>query len=207
MLFAASPLAYRPLASQPKTPRPFRVAAQSGEYGYAAWSYSRQAKLNAWSWHGIGALLNVSGWANLGNAVYARNEADSYVYVMLQDTFLAEADTNHESTSVEATTQWLDLGKPSKMKALTGLDMDALGVTDIDIYGFIPNPANPRDRTPTLLASIPLSDAASGWTYSGEVIPLEEVGAATEFMLRFRCDANQECQLNRFTIHFEEVSG
>jgi hypothetical protein len=200
-------LASRPLAAGPAYPRPFRVNAVVGEYGYAAWSYSRQAKLNAWSWHGVGALLNVMAWASLGNAVYMRNETDSYVYIQQPDVFYAEEDDNHESTSVEATTQWLDFGKPGKMKALTAIDMDVLGVETVEVYVFIPNPDDPRDRTGTLASTISLVDAESGWTYNGEMIPTEDVGAATEFMLRFISEGNQEARINRVTLHWMDVDG
>lgn len=200
-------LASRPLVSAPLQPRPFLVAAVSGEFGWAAWSYSRQAKLNAWTWHGIGALGNVRNWAALGNVVYVRDESDDLVYAIQPDVFLASADTNAESTSVEATTQWLDFGKPGKMKALTGMDLDVLGIVTVEVYVFIPDPENPRDRSPTLAASYSLVDADSGWTYNGEVIPTEDVGAATEFMLRFIGEANQEVQVNRITLYWDEVVG
>jgi hypothetical protein len=200
-MFAASPLASRPLATSPR-PRTFRPAAPSGEYGYAAWSFSKQAKLNSWSWHGIGALLNVQAWATLGNVVYLRNETDNFVYALQADTFMEEAEVNSESTSVEATTQWLDFGKPGRMKALTGIDFDGLNVSAIEVYV-----SENGGRTGTLAGSIPISDNNGGWTYNGEIIPMEGVGAATEFMLRFVGDGNREVQINRMTLYFDEVQG
>lgn len=206
-MFATSPLASRPLSAGPRYPRPFRIGAVVGEYGFAAWSYSRQAKLNAWGWHGVGPLGSVNSWATLGNTIYMRNESNSYVYMLQPDTFLGATDANGESASVEATTQWLDFGKPGKMKALSGIDFDAKNIDTVEVYVFVPNPLDKEDRTGTLATSIPLSDAATGWTYSGEIIPLEEVGAATEFQIRFVGSANEEVQLNRLTIHWDEVQG
>jgi hypothetical protein len=206
-MLGAFPLASRPLTAPPQYPRPFRPEATTGTYGYVAWSYSRQAKLNAWSWHGVGALLNVHAWACLGNAVYLRNEADSFVYVNQPDVFYEESDDNLESETVDATTQWLDFGKPGKMKALTGIDMDVLGVETVEIYVFIPNPDDPRDRTGTLAATVSLVDADGGWTYNGELIPTEDVGAATEFQLKFIAEANREAQINRLTLYWDDLSG
>lgn len=200
-------LASRPLTAGPRLPRAFAVAAVDGEYGFAAWSYSRQAKLNAWTWHGVGSLGNIKAWAALGGAVYFRDESDDLVYLMQPDVFLAEADDNFESTSVEATTQWLDFGKPGRMKALTGMDFDVQGITSVEVYVFIPDPDNPRSRVGTLAATIALQDADSGWTYNGELIPTEDVGAATEFQLKFIGEANLEVQINRITLYWDEVQG
>jgi hypothetical protein len=206
-MLGAIAYAARSYAASPRLPRSYQVRSVLGEYGYAAWSYSRQAKLNAWTWHGVGELLNVYAMACLGNAIYMRNEADGLVYVQQPDVFFEADDTNPESQSVEATTQWLDFGKPGKMKALTGIDMDVLGVQSVEIYVYIPTPGDRRDRTGTLAATIDLTDAATGWTYNGELIPTEDVGAATEFMLKFICEPNQEAQVNRLTLHWSEVEG
>lgn len=206
-MLASYPLASRPLAASPSLPRPFGVAAVDGEYGFAAWSYSRQAKLNAWTWHGVGPLGNIKAWAALGSAVYVRNESDDQVYLIQPDVFLAEGDDNLESTSVEATTQWLDYGQPGRMKALTGMDFDVQGITSVEVYVFIPDPADPRSRVGTLASTITLQDADSGWTYNGELIPTEDVGAATEFQLRFVGEANREVQINRITLYWDEVQG
>jgi hypothetical protein len=200
------PHAARPLAATPRLPRPFALAAVSGEYGFAAWSFSRQSKLNAWSFHGLGGDT-LYAMATLGNYVYARRDGTDFVDALLPNTFYAEGDTNTESTSVEAVTQWLDFGKPGKLKALTGIDMDVLGVETVEIYVFIPNPDDPRDRTGTLASSLSLVDADGGWTYNGELISTEDVGAATEFQLRFVGEANREVQINRLTLYWDDVAG
>ena len=205
-MLGAFPLASRPLVATPRQPRPFRVAALVGEYGWAAWSYSRQAKLNAWAWHGVGAS-GINSWATLGDRIYVRREGDSYVHVMQPDVFLAEGVTSTDSASVEATTQWLDFGKPGRLKALTGIDMDVLGVQTVQIYVHIPDATNPRSRVGTLAATLSLINAETGWTYNGELIPTEDVGAATEFMLRFVCDAKQESQINRISLYWQDLEG
>ncbi len=201
-MLGAYPLASRPLASTPPLPRYFAPAAAVGQYGYAAWSYSRQAKLNAWSWHGLGAFggANVSAWASLGNAVYLRMEAAGPVYILQPDTFMAAGEDNTESFTVEAETQWLDFGKPGVTKALTGMDFDGLNVDAVEVYVSVNG-----GRTGTLAASFAVSDNQGGWTYNGDVIPMESVGAATEFKLRFIGDPNQEVQVNRLTLYFEEL--
>lgn len=196
------PLAYRPLVSAARSPRPYLVAAVVGEFGWAAWIYSRQAKLNAWGWHGVGPLGSILAWATLGNAMYMRNETDNSVYVLQKDVFLGAADANLESTSVEATTQWLDFGKPGVKKALSGLDFDGVNITSVEFYV-----SENGGRTGTLAASISVSDNDGGWTYNGEIIPLEEVGAATEFMLKFVGDPNLEVQVSRLTLYWDEVAG
>jgi hypothetical protein len=200
-MLGTSSLASRPLAAGPPIPRPFTIAALDGEYGWAAWSYSRQAKLNAWAWHGIGST-SINSWATLGNAIYMRCDSDEYVRIMQPDTFLLADATSSDSTSVEAVTQWLDFGKPGKRKALTGIDFDGLNVQSVEFYV-----SENGGRTGTLAATIAISENDGGWTYNGEVIPLEEVGSATEFMLRFIGHANLETQINRLTLYYEEVSG
>jgi hypothetical protein len=197
-MLGSSPLASRPLTTSARLPRPFAVAPMSGEYGYAAWSFSRQAKLNAWGWHGVGNLGNVMAWATLGNAIYLRDDVDTAVHVLQPDTFLADTDTNAESTSVLATTQWLDMGKPTQTKALDGFDFDCVGIQAVNVY--IPVDG---DRAGTLAASVPVSTADGGWTYNGQVIP---VGiAATAFKLEFIGAPNTECQVNRLTLHYSEL--
>jgi hypothetical protein len=131
-----------------------------------------------------------------------RNEADGYVYVQQADAFYAEADTNPESTSVEATTQWLDFGKPGKKKALTGMDADCENVTAIEVYV-----SENGGRSGTLATTVAIGDNAGGWTYNGELIPLEDVGAATEFMLRFVGDGNLEVKVSRVTLYWDDVAG
>lgn len=195
-------LASRPLSAAPLLPRAFRVAIMEGQYGWAAWSYSRQGKLNAWSWHGLGAGsdASVTNWAVLGNTIYMRREADSLVHLMQPDVFLGAGDENTESTSVEATTQWLDFGRPGKRKALTGLDFDGKNVDTVQVYV-----SAGGDRDGVLAETIDLTDAQGGWTYSGELLPLSCDG--TEFKLRFIGDANQEVQVNRLTLHWDEIAG
>jgi hypothetical protein len=199
-MLGAYSLASRPLGAGPAVPRPFLVEAVSGEYGYAAWSYSRQAKLNAWSWHGVGALMNVMAWASLGNAVYMRSETDNYIYIQQPDTFYASGDTNYESSSVEATSQWLDMGKPGKRKALTGIDFDGQNITTVEIYV-----SEGGDRVGELAESVAIGSNQGGWTYSGELIPLSTDG--TEFKLRFIAAANTEAQVNKVTLHWDDIAG
>jgi hypothetical protein len=198
-------LATRPLASSPRLPRPFRPASVAGEFGWAAWSFSRQAKLNAWGWHGLGGG-DLYAMTTLGNVVYVRKSEDGYMHALNPDVFYADGEVSTESQSVEATTQWLDFGQPGKTKTITGIDIDALGVQAVEVYVFIPNPEDRRDRTPTLAATIPLGDAESGWTYNGGVIATEDVGAGTEFMLRFICESGQEATINRLTLYWEPVA-
>jgi hypothetical protein len=198
-MLGTSPLAARPRVASPPLPRPYKVAAIVGEYGWTAWSFSRQAKLNAWSWHGL-AKAGVLAWAGLGNTIYLRKDTDTLVHALQPDVFFAAGEANTESTSVEATTQWLDFGKPGKMKALSGIDFDGQNVDAIEVYV-----SENGGRTGTLAATIPIGDNQDGWTYNGEMIPLEL--AATEFMLKFIGDANQEVQVNRLTLYWDEISG
>jgi hypothetical protein len=201
-MLGAYSLASRPLVSSARLPRPFTVDAVGGEFGWASWSYSRQAKLNAWTWNGIGALGAINSWATLGNVIYVRDETDTYIYAMQADVFFADGETNSESTTVEATTQWLDFGKPGKKKALAGMDFDGKDITAVEIYV-----SENGGRDGVLAASIAVSDNDGGWTYNGELIPLEEVGSATEFMLRFIGDPDVEVQINRVTLWYDEVAG
>jgi hypothetical protein len=199
-MLASAPLSSRPLTSSPRLPRSFTVSAIDGEYGWAAWSYSRQAKLNAWAWHGVGALDNVVNWATLGSAIYMRSESDDAVYMMQPDTFLRDGEENVESTGVEATTQWLDFGKPGRMKALTGIDVDCQNVESVEIYV-----SAGGNREGHLSETVAIGSNQDGWTYSGDVIPLESAG--TEFMLRFIGAAGAEVQVNRLSLHWDELQG
>lgn len=198
-MLASAAFASRPLASGPLTPRPFLMQALVGEYGWAAWSFSRQAKLNAWAWHGLGTQ-NPLAWAALGSHLYMRKDSDDAVHVMAPDTFLAADEASFDSDSVEATTQWLDFGKPGKMKALTGIDADCQNVSSIEVYV-----AEGGNRAGVLVETIHIGSNQQGWTYSGEMIPLSCAG--TEFKLRFIGDPNMEVQVNRLTIHFDEIAG
>jgi hypothetical protein len=198
-MIGAYPLAHRPLASAAKTPRAWQSAPTSGEFGWAAWSFSRQAKLNAWGWHGLGSSSGLFAWATLGNCMYVRRDSDSLVHVMKPDTYLAAGVASSDSGSVEATTQWLDFGKPGKVKALTGIDADCRNVHTIEVYI-----SEGGAREGTLAESIPIGDNNGGWTYNGEMIPLAV--AATEFMVRFVGDPNTEVQVNRLTLHWDDIS-
>lgn len=194
------PFAYRPLAATPRATRPFRAAAASGELGWAAWALSRQAKLNAWFWHGVGPNSGVYAWATLGNCVYVRKDDDTFVHIMQPDVYLAADDASRDSQSVEATTQWLDFGKPGKMKALTGIDCDTQNVTSVEVYV-----SAGGDRAGVLSETVAVGSNQGGWTYSGEIIPLQSAG--TEFKLRFIGHPNTEVQINRVTLHWDEVQG
>lgn len=199
MLLAAVPLAHRPLAAGMRLPRPYALTAINGEYGWAAWSFSRQAKLNAWSWHGLG-MDGVFAWANMASYIYVRKEADGLVHQMLADTFLAAGEATTDSTSVVATTQWLDFGKPGVIKSLTGIDFDGMGVSTIEVYLAIDG-----DREGELADTLPIGSNAGGWTYNGEILPVNAAG--TEFKLKFIGDPNTEVQINRLTLHWDQVQG
>ena len=199
-MLGSFPLGTRPLTTAPRLPRSFAVAAQVGEFGWAAWSFSRQAKLNSWSWHSLGDT-SLYAWAALGNNIYVRKEADSFVHIMQPDVFLASDEASTDSDSVEATTQWLDFGKPGKTKTLSGFDFDGQNVTTVEVYVSLNG-----GRTGTLAASFAVGQNNGGWTYNGEMIPAEEAGAATEFKLRFIGDAKQEVQVNRLTIYYDEIA-
>jgi hypothetical protein len=191
-------LATRPLASSPRLPRPFRPASVAGEFGWAAWSFSRQAKLNAWGWHGLGGG-DLYAMATLGNVVYVRKSEDGYMHALNPDVFYADGEVSTESQSVEAMTQWLDFGQPGKGKALTGIDFDGVGIDTIEVYI-----AEAGNRDGVLAESIPIGSNDGGWTYNGEVVPLEV--AATEFKLRFIGRADIEATVNRLTLYWEPIA-
>lgn len=193
-MFGSSSLATRPLACGSRLPRPYKIAALAGEYGWSAWSFSRQAKLNAWGWHGLG-MDNLHAWANLGNNIYTRKEADSFVHLMQPEVFTSSAD----SQSVEATTQWLDFKSPGKRKALTGIDFDGTNVATVEVYV-----SEAGNRAGVLAESIVVGSHQGGWTYSGELLPLSCDG--TEFKLRFICLPGVEARINRLSIHFDELA-
>lgn len=198
-MLGSAALASRPLAARPLLPRPYKLAAIQGEYGWTAWSFSRQAKLNTWAWHGL-AQANVLAWAGLGNTIYLRKDTDTVIHNLQPNVFFAAGEENTESASVEATTQWLDFGKPGAMKALTGIDFDGKGVTAVEVYL-----SENGSRDGTLAETVAVGSNQNGWTYSGEVIPLSSCG--TEFKLRFVGDSNTEVQMNRVTLYFDEVRG
>lgn len=199
MLLASAPLASIPLAAGPRLPRPYRLFAPVGEYGWGAWSFSRQAKLNAWAWHGLGTDAPYA-WATMSNYVYMRKDGDDVVHQMLEGTYYDPSETVTDSLSVEATSQWIDMGKPGQMKALTGIDFDGINVDSIEVYIAIDG-----DRDGQLADTIAIGDNAGGWTYSGEIIPVD--ATSTEFKLRFIGDSGLEVQINRLTLWWEPVQG
>lgn len=172
------------------------------EYGWLAWSFSRQAKLNAWAWHGAGgaARAKVTGWASLGNRMFLRTDKEPYLLVMTPEVFLQDETEAAAYAACHATTQWLDFGKPGKMKALTGIDADCKNVSSIEIYV-----SAGGNRDGVLSETIAIGSNQSGWTYSGEVIPLASTG--TEFKVKLLGPGNVECQVNRFTLHYDEIAG
>jgi hypothetical protein len=198
MLGAAS-LASRPLAAAAATPRPWTASAVAGEYGWAAWSFSRQAKLNAWAWHGVGTT-NVLAWATLGNCMYFRRDDDQAIHIMEPDVYIEDGATSTDSQTCEATTAWLDGGKPTQMKALTGIDADVKNVNFIMVYV-----SDGGDRDGVLVETIPIGANDFGWTYSGETIPV--TATSTAFKLKFVASATAEAQINRVSLIYDEVAG
>ena len=172
----------------------------SDEYGWAAWVYSKTAKLNAWSWHGLGAtsLANIDSWATLGTSIYMRREGLTSLYVMQPDTFIGELEANSESPNVYAETQWLDFGKPGILKSLTGIDFDGQNVIRVEVYVAIGG-----SRIGELADIAEVGSSQGGWTYSTEVIPVTASG--TEFKLRFVGDPDAEVQVNRVTCNFDDL--
>lgn len=199
-MFASASFASRPFASGAIPFRQTEIASSVGEFGWSAWTYSKTAKLNAWAWHGLGVTLssNVNAWAQLGNSMYLRRDSDTAMYVMAQDVFYEASDTNAESLQVHAETQWLDFGKPGTLKALTGIDFDGMNVQSVEVYVAIDG-----SRSGVLADTIEVGSAQGGWTYSGDVLPVDASG--TEFKLRFICNANLEAQINRLTIYFDDL--
>lgn len=200
MSFASSPFASIPLASSTPTARTTLLASSAGEYGWAAWTYSKTAKLNAWAWHGLGptGTANICAWAQLGNSMYLRRDGDEAIYTMQSEVWFDDDDTNNESQSVYAETQWLDFGKPGSFKALDGIDFDGVNVTSVDVYVSVDG-----DRTGTLAETILVGSSQDGWTYSGGVLPITVAG--TEFKLRFNGDPDLEVQINRLTVYWSDM--
>jgi hypothetical protein len=190
----------RPFSAGPIPRRSITVLPQVGEYGWAAWTYSRQAKLNAWAWHGLGltGTSNINAWAQLGNCLYLRRENDLPLYVMSPDVFIEDGEVNSESSKVMAETQWLDFKAPGNLKALTGLDFDGMNVLSVEVYVSING-----GRTGQLADTILVGNSDGGWTYNGDVLPVEASG--TEFKLRFIGHPNLEVQVNRLTIYFDDL--
>lgn len=200
MAFLSAPISGVPLLSAAPLTHPTLLASSLGEYGWAAWTYSKTAKLNAWAWHGLGATgtANICAWAQLGSGMYLRRDGDQAIYTMAPDVYFLDGETNTESQSVYAETQWLDFGKPGSLKSLTGIDFDGVNITSVKVYVSVDG-----DRDGTLVDTILVGSAQDGWTYSGGVLPVDAAG--TEFKLRFVGDANLEVQVNRLTIYFDDL--
>jgi hypothetical protein len=172
-----------------------------GPEGWVAWSYSRQAKLNAWAAHGAGTgnRARLRGWTVFSNAVYMRHAHDDYLYVMRPDVYDAE-QAMAQRAPYTAQTQWLDFGKPGKRKSVYGLDFDGKNVDNISILTAING-----SREGVLAETINVGANQFGWTYSGEMLPVAVDG--TEFKLGFAGSAAAEIQINRVTLHFDEIEG
>lgn len=200
MTWMATPFMARPWSGGARYARSTTVLIETAQSGWTAWTYSKTAKLNAWSWHGLGTDITskIYAWATLGNSLYLRRSALEPLFVMAPDIFYGSMETNQESVSVYAETQWLDFGKPGSLKALTGMDFDGQNVTRIEIYGSVDG-----NRQGQIFESIDIGDAQGGWTYSGDVIPVSCAG--TEFKLRFVGDPNLEAQVNRLTLYFDDL--
>lgn len=199
-MFSAFTFSNRPFSAGQIPLRSITIVPRLGEYGWAAWTYSRQAKLNAWAWHGLGlsGTSNINSWAQLGNSLYLRRENALPLYVMRPDVFFADGEANDESTYVMAETQWLDFKAPGNLKSLTGLDFDGLNVQTVEVYVSVNG-----GRTGELADTIQVGSANGGWTYSGDVLPVDASG--TEFKLRFIGHADREVQVNRLTVYFEDL--
>lgn len=199
-MFGAAAFSNRPFSAGQIPQRSTSLFPRAGEYGWAAWTYSRQAKLNAWAWHGLGETGsgNVNAWAQLGNSIYLRRENSQSLYAMRQDVFMEAGEANDESQLVMAETQWLDFKAPGNLKALTGLDFDGLNVLQVEVYVSVNG-----GRTGTLADTIQVGSADGGWTYNGEILPVEAAG--TEFKLRFIGHPNLEVQVNRLTLYYDDL--
>lgn len=200
MGWSSLPYLSRPFSAGQYAFRATAVLDLAQQNGWAAWVYSKTAKLNAWSWHGLGgtASARINSWAALGNSLYLRRDGDSSIHVMRADTYFADGDTNTESLAVYAETQWLDFGKPGIQKGLTGLDFDGQNVATVEIYT-----SADGDRNGVLCDTIEVGSDQGGWTYSGGVLPV--VGNGTEFKLRFICSSNLDAQINRLTLYWDDL--
>lgn len=200
MSFASAPFAALPFAASAPLAHPSLLASSAGEYGWAAWTYSKTAKLNAWAWHGLGATgtANICAWAQLGGSMYLRRDGDESIYVLTPDVYFLDGETNAESQSVYAETQWLDFAKPGSLKSLDGIDFDGVNVVSVDVYV-----SENGGRDGTLAETILVGSSQDGWTYSGGVLPLTVAG--TEFKLRFNGDPDLEVQVNRLTLYFTDL--
>ncbi|MGC4395993.1 hypothetical protein [Hydrogenophaga sp. T2] len=199
-MFSAFGFCSRPFSASQIPERGIAVYARAGEFGWAAWTYSRQAKLNAWAWHGLGdsGTSNINAWAQLGNSMYLRRENSVALYSMRPDVFFGDDEENDESTAVVAETQWLDFKAPGNLKALTGMDFDGMNIVSVEIYVSVNG-----GRDGTLADTVAVGSANAGWTYSGEVLPVQASG--TEFKLRFVGDPKREVQVNRLTLYWDDL--
>lgn len=197
-MFASIPFASIPFSTSAPLAHPTLLASSAGEYGWAAWTYSKTAKLNAWAWHGLGGTgtANVTAWAQLGGAMYLRRDGSEEIYRISPGTFLAEVAVNTESSSVYAETQWLDFKLPGKLKGITGMDFDGEGIESVDFFMAVDG-----SRVGVPVLSLQLSQ--DGWTYSGGTLPVEL--ASTEFKLRFVGHPNTDVRVSRFTIYFDDL--
>jgi hypothetical protein len=200
MAWSSIQFSARPFSSGARPVRPTEATIVTAQSGWAAWIYSKTAKLNAWSWHGLGteATAKINAWASLGNQMYLRRDSDTALHVMMADTFFMDSDTNTESLRVQADTQWLDFGKPGVLKSVTGLDFDGQNVTTVEVYVSVDG-----DRNGVLADSIAVGSDQSGWTYSGDILPVTAAG--TEFKLKFICNPNTEAQINRLTLYYDDL--
>lgn len=179
---------------------PTLLASSLGEYGWAAWTYSKTAKLNAWAWHGLGSTgtANINAWAQLAGSMYLRRDGDEALYFLTPDVYFENAETNAESSSVYAETQWMDFGKPGSLKALTGIDFDGVNIVSVLVYVSVDG-----DRVGQLADTILVGSAQDGWTYSGDTLPVNAAG--TEFRLRFVGESDLEVQINRLTLYWDDL--
>lgn len=200
MAFSSAPFTATPFAAGMPTARPSLLASSAGEYGWAAWTYSKTAKLNAWAWHGLGATgtANINAWAQLGGSMYMRRDGDESISLLKPTLWMLDGETNNESASVYAETQWLDFGKPGAMKSLDGIDFDGVNVVSVGIYV-----SENGGRDGTLAETILVGSSQDGWTYSGGVLPITVAG--TEFKLRFNGDPDLEVQVNRMTLYWSDL--
>lgn len=174
----------------------------ASEYGWLAWSFSRQAKLNAWAWHGAGGTprAKVLGWASLGNRMFMRTDKEQYLLVMTPEVFTQDQTEAATYAACGFTTQWLDFAKPGRRKVITGVDFDGKNVDSISILT-----SAGGDRNGTVADTIAVGSNQAGWTYSGEMLPTCVDG--TEFRISFSGGGVGETQINRFTLYYDEIGG
>lgn len=173
--------------------------------GWATWSYSRSAKLNAWATHGAGGggtYCAINAWATLAQRCYMRHSMDTYLMAMTPDVFTGEEvgiGAGASITAAAAQTQWLDFKAPGRMKIITGIDCDVQNVYQIQVIS-----SENGVRTGTVVIDVPVGSNQSGWTYSGQVIPVEAAG--TEFQFNFVSSSTAaETQVNRMTVYYEDL--